>query len=61
MAKCLNSIAVPTGGNYSTGQMREIVEFASGLNTPGISDAEKQWLVLFARHFIDQFSVAPAA
>jgi hypothetical protein len=59
MAKCLNTNAVRPEGNYATGQMREIVEFASGLNTLGVSDAEKQWLVLFARHFVDQLSCAP--
>jgi len=54
MAKCLDAVAVPPGGNYSTGEMHEIVDFASRLNVADVSDAEKQWLVLFARHFVDK-------
>ena len=33
--------------------MREIVQFASRVNAPNVTKAEKQWLVLFARHFVD--------
>lgn len=54
MAKCLNAVAVPLGGNYSTGEIREIINFASRLDVADVSDAEKQWLVLFARHFVDE-------
>ncbi|WP_405110161.1 hypothetical protein [Phaeobacter sp. BS52] len=61
MAKCLNAEAVPPGGNYSTGEMREIVDFASRLHVPHVSDAEKQWLVLFARHFVDKLEANEAA
>lgn len=61
MAKCLNAVAVPPGGNYSTGEMREIVDFASRLNVADVSDAEKQWLVLFARHFVDELEANEAA
>lgn len=53
MTKCLNAAAVAAGGNYTTGEMREIVDFASRVNVPNVTDAEKQWLVLFARHFVD--------
>ncbi|MCT4555860.1 MAG: hypothetical protein N4A53_14320 [Pelagimonas sp.] len=61
MAKCLDAVAVPPGGNYSTGEMREIVDFASRLNVADVSDAEKQWLVLFARHFVDKLEANNAA
>lgn len=54
MAKCLDSVAVPPDGNYSTGEMREIVDFADRLNVANVTDSEKQWLVLFARHFVDE-------
>lgn len=59
MARCLNSQAVPAGTNFSTGEMREIVEFAGRIDAPSVSEAEKQWLVLFARHFVDDLSGAP--
>jgi hypothetical protein len=52
--KCLDAVSVQVGGNYATGEMREIVDFAARLNTPGVTDAEIQWLVLFARHFVDE-------
>ena len=61
MAKCLDAVAVPVGGNYATGEMREIVDFASRLNVANVSDAEKQWLVLFARHFVDELEANNAA
>lgn len=54
MAKCMETMAVPPGGNFTTGEMREIVEFAGALDAPGIPEGEKQWLVLFARHFVDE-------
>ncbi|NJM81686.1 MAG: hypothetical protein HC844_03640 [Tabrizicola sp.] len=53
MTKCLNPAAVAAGGNYTTGEMREIVAFSARVNAPNVSEAEKQWLVLFARHFVD--------
>ena len=55
MTKCLNPTAVAAGGNYTTGGMREIVQFAARINAPNITEGEKQWLVLFARHFVDAF------
>lgn len=54
MARCLNATPVPVGSNFTTGEMREIIEFASSLNAPNVTDAEKQWLVMFARHFVDR-------
>lgn len=57
MARCLNAQAVPVGTNFSTGEMREIVEFAGSINAPDVSDAEKQWLIFFARHFVDKLVV----
>jgi hypothetical protein len=57
MAKCLNALAVPVGSEFTTGEMAELIDFAGRLDVPGISDAEKQWLVLFARHFVDELFV----
>lgn len=54
MAKCMDAMAAPIGSNFTTGEMPEIIEFASRLQVPEVSDAEKQWLVLFARHFVDE-------
>lgn len=54
MAKCMDAMAVPMGSNFTTGEMAEIVQFAGRVDAPGVSDAEKQWLVLFARHFVDE-------
>ena len=54
MAKCMNALAVPVGGQFTTREMAEIVEFAGSLDLPGVPDAEKQWMVLFARHFVDE-------
>lgn len=56
MAKCLNAQAVPVGTNFSTHEMHEIVDFASRLDVPDVPESEKQWLVLFARHFVDELS-----
>jgi hypothetical protein len=33
--------------------MREIADLAGRINAPNVTDAEKQWVVLVARHFID--------
>ena len=55
MTKCLNPAAVAAGGNYTTREMREIVEFAARINAPNVTEAEKQWVILFARHFVDAF------
>ena len=57
MAKCMDALAVPVGSEFTTGEMTAIIDFASRLDAPGISDAEKQWLVLFARHFVDELFV----
>jgi len=57
MAKCLNALAVPVGSEFTTGEMAEIIDFAGRLDAEGISDAEKQWLILFARHFVDELFV----
>lgn len=54
MAKCLNTVSVPADSNFTIGEMREIMQFSEQLNTPDISDGEKQWLVLLARHFVDE-------
>lgn len=54
LARCMETLAVPLGSEFTTGEMAEIVEFAGSLDAPGVSDAEKQWLVLFARHFVDE-------
>jgi len=54
MAKCMDALAVPVGGGFTTGEMAEIVEFADRLDVPDVPDAEKQWMVLFARHFVDE-------
>jgi hypothetical protein len=54
MAKCMDALAAPVGSHFTTGEMPEIIEFASRLQVPEVSDAEKQWLVLFARHFADE-------
>lgn len=53
MTKCLDPAAVAAGGNYTTREMREIVDFAGRINAPNVTAAEKQWVVLFARHFVD--------
>ena len=57
MAKCMNVLAVPMGGDFTTGEMAEIVEFADRLDVPSVPVAERQWLVLFARHFVDEFFI----
>lgn len=54
MARCMNALAVPIGSHFTTGEMAEIIEFASRLLVPEVSVAEKQWLTLFARHFVDE-------
>jgi len=54
MVKCLNPTAVAPTVNFATGEMREIIDFSARVNAQGISDAEKQWLVLLARHFVDE-------
>lgn len=62
MARCMHTLAVPVGTNFTTGQMSEIVHFADSLDVPEVSDAEKQWLVMFARHFVDElFSIPHSA
>lgn len=54
MARCMETLEVPPGSNFTTGEMSEIVEFAAAIDAPDVSEAEKQWLVLFARHFVDE-------
>jgi len=56
MAKCMEALAVPAGSVFTTREMQEIVDFAASLDVPEVSDAEKQWLVFFARHFADELS-----
>lgn len=50
---CLDTTAVPPNGSYTTEQMNEIVDFSTGLNGHAATEAQKQWFVLFARHFVD--------
>ncbi|WP_159642256.1 hypothetical protein [Sphingorhabdus sp. 109] len=57
MAKCLKALPVPIASQFTTGEMKDIVEFADRIDVPDISEAEKQWLVLFARHFVDKLFV----
>lgn len=57
MAKCMEALAVPIGSNFSTGGMNEIIEFAAKIDAPEVPEAEKQWLVMFARHFVDELFV----
>lgn len=54
MAKCLDALEVPLQSTFTTGEMAEIVTFADSIDVEGISKAEKQWLVFFARHFVDE-------
>jgi hypothetical protein len=57
MAKCMNALAVPVGSQFTTREMDEIVDFAGRLDAPDVPEGEKQWLVLFARHFVDELFV----
>lgn len=57
MAKCMQALAVPIGAEFTTGQLAEIVRFADSLDVPEVSAAEKQWLVMFARHFVDELFI----
>ncbi|MEM9500603.1 MAG: hypothetical protein AAF941_02035 [Pseudomonadota bacterium] len=57
MAKCMDALAVPPGSNFTTGELAKIIEFANQIDVPAVSDAEKQWLVMFARHFVDELFV----
>jgi hypothetical protein len=58
MAKCMEALAVPVGSEFTTREMAEIVAFAESIDAPNVSTAEKEWLVLFARHFVDQLFLA---
>ena len=57
MAKCMEALAVPVGSTFTTREMQAIIDFAALVDVPEVSDAEKQWLVLFARHFADELFV----
>ena len=54
MVRCLGGIAVAPTANFTTGEMSSIVAFSARIQAAGISEAEKQWLVLLARHFVDE-------
>lgn len=57
MMKCLNVVASSSGqANFTTDGMLEIQEVAHEIEVDGISEAEKQWLLLFARHFVDEIT-----
>lgn len=53
MTECLNTVAVAADTKYTTEEMREIVGFAARINSPEVDASKKQWLTLFARHFVD--------
>ncbi len=57
MMKCLNVAASPhVQANFTTDGMSEIIQVAEKIKVAGIGEAEKQWLLLFARHFVDEIT-----
>jgi len=44
---------------FNTNGMAEIIKFASKVQSNATGDAQKQWLLLFARHFVDEMKLSP--